>query len=649
MKLAITALLLLLPQLAFTQNCPDFDRLMKEGDAARDYEVAFNKYDSADAVACSEADRNKARSKKSELFKKINKLREKAEAAEAEARRSAQLAEDAAQKIKEEQQKTLAERNTAREALRLNELMSDSVAQATEQMQQANQSVSTLIRMNDLEELGNIALKKEDYATALKYFTDVQQMLGRVAGQDSLLFAKSELIAERIVQLKEQWSRVQHFEALLSEGDSLKNLGLPGLSAAFDRYLAAADFNLKRDLVLAGLTSGEIKLRDQWKLANRLSSEKYLDLMVKSTQAFYFSGNQAGYQSRIRSIALHPDIDPNWIENQQVRTLVKNIQGSFWRRVSIYAGVRYRFGRQSSKPILKATLGPRLQAYSSRSTMVKVAKLKADLESNIDAAVNFRLSDKISIGVGLNHRQYLDQYFYSEFGDIYLSNLMLDNGAGAGYYTEFYEKILYSHPESYYETKTNYYVNLYIDVLKYFQRRGPFGVQLSTGLEYNINEDIKGNISFANAQTPQSIENISYDVTFASPFSIYVANYSSNYLRVDLKGDYYDSYRIRELELNLGLRFTFEPFRMFRNIGIFSEVSYRQSLPGLFKPRTRFNLADEAIAGFPYSQYASVPQEDIDQFLEQLKNFYDVDISIDSRRRQMLYAWNINTGIYYRF
>ncbi|MBL7826636.1 MAG: hypothetical protein JNJ57_08405, partial [Saprospiraceae bacterium] len=68
MQSAFTSLLLLLPLWAFTQSCPDFERLMREGNQAKDYEMAFKKYDAADAVACTEALREQARAKKTELF-----------------------------------------------------------------------------------------------------------------------------------------------------------------------------------------------------------------------------------------------------------------------------------------------------------------------------------------------------------------------------------------------------------------------------------------------------------------------------------------------------------------------------------------------------------------------------------------------------
>ncbi|MBL7829001.1 MAG: hypothetical protein JNJ57_20370, partial [Saprospiraceae bacterium] len=104
-----------------------------------------------------------------------------------------------------------------------------------------------------------------------------------------------------------------------------------------------------------------------------------------------------------------------------------------------------------------------------------------------------------------------------------------------------------------------------------------------------------------------------------------------------------------DLQLLLGLRFTFEPIRAFRNIGIFSEISYRQSIPGMFQPRKHFNFAEWAIDKFPYNEYSDHSQAQIDQFFSELRKHYDIDITLDSRHRQFLYAWNLNTGIYYRF
>ncbi|MBL7826638.1 MAG: hypothetical protein JNJ57_08415 [Saprospiraceae bacterium] len=655
MKTTLTSVLMLLCLQAFTQNCPDFDRLMKEGDAAKDYEVAFNKYDAADAVACSEADRNKARRKKSELFRKINLLREKAEAAEADAKRSARLAEEATQKIKEEQEKTLAERNRALEALRLNKLMSDSVAQATSQVQVANESVSSLIRMNDLEELGNIALKKEDYAAALKHFNGALQMIEEMTGQDTSLSTKAELIRSRIDLLKEQWAKVQLVESLLSEGDSLKNLGAKNLSDAFDRYLTAGTFDLKRERVLAGLDAAEGQLQSNWKAAKRLPQHQYLDLLINSTKAFDYSGNQIDYRQRINTISRLPDLDLTQIQDDQIRAVASNYRRSFWRRVSVFAGMRYRFGSQSNKPIMTATLRKNvsISIYSDRSVSVPVEKLKADLEPNFDFSVNYKVSDIISIGAGLNLRKSTYRAYYGSSTTV--SGYWEVNDTDSTFYSGLNGGLPLSRIwANLSETQTNFHLNFYFDLLKLLKKRGPFGIQFVAGLESNSNTDISASFNFETYQARQSTLYFSYETPASESVKLYVYvppyvdEHFSN-LSFNINDFAYNTNTTRELEVLMGMRVTIEPFRTFRKIGLFSEISYRHSIPGILKPRKHFNLADLAIKEFPNSEFINYPQEEIDLFFADVKKIYDVDISLDARRRQLLYAWNLNAGIYYRF
>ncbi|MBL7826637.1 MAG: hypothetical protein JNJ57_08410 [Saprospiraceae bacterium] len=641
MKTTITSLFILLPLWAFTQSCPDFERLMREGNQAKDYETAFKKYDAADAVACTEALREQARAKKSELLKKINALKEKAEATEAEVKR-------AAAQLEEEQKKTLVERNAALEALRLNKLMSDSVAQATNRAQKANESIALLIQVNDMEALGNIALQKEDYATALNYFSDIQRILDQATDLDSSLFIKQKLISEKVVLLNEQWAKVRQFETLLAAADSLENQGVKGLSGAFERYLAAGALNLKPELVLKELGAAEQNLQNNWRAANRLPADEYLDLLLNSTKAFDFSGNQLAYRRRAAKIGRLPYLDLSQIEDPQIRKLAGRYQQSFWHRLSITAGMRYRFGQQSRKPLMTLTLGNSFTNVTNRSVDIFIEKLNPD--QCVDFGVHFKLSKMISIGAGFNFRKYQsDTNFENE---VNISNLLV-NEIDSSYNTVITkEQPVVDRSFELFEpfyTTWNWYLNVYIDVLKFWNIRSPVGIQLVTGLENNYQELFRAYTMIQNLQaTPLSSGWFNYFIEAPTDIDYLHVHYTSVSNGMALSINDGRNYQ-NDLQLLLGLRFTFEPIRAFRNIGIFSEISYRQSIPGMFQPRKHFNFAEWAIEKFPYDEYSDYSQAQIDQFFSELRKHYDIDITLDSRHRQLLYAWNLHTGIYYRF
>lgn len=641
MRTILTLVFVILSFAAFAQNCPDFERLMREGNQAKDYETALQKYESADAVACTEAMRNRASAKKSELLKKINALKEKAVAAETQAKR-------AAVQIEEEQKKTLAERNAALEALRLNKLMSDSVAQATNRAQKANESIALLIQVNDLEALGNIALQKEDYATALNYFFDIQRMLGQATELDSSLFLKHKLISERIVLLKDQWAKVLQFETILKAADSLENQGVKGLSGAFERYLAAGALNLKPELVLKELGAAEQNLQNNWRAANRLPADDYLELLLNSTKAFDFAGNQLAYRQRASKIGRLPYLDLSQIEDPQIRKLAGRYQRSFWRRLSVTAGMRYRFGQQSRKPLMRLMLGNSFTNVTNRSVDIFIEQLNPD--RCVDFGVHFKLSKLISIGTGFNFRKYQNDTNFKN--EVNVSSLLV-NDIDSSYNTV----ITKNQPvvdrsfelfEPFYTT-WNWYLNVYIDVLKFWNIRSPFGIQVVTGLENNYQELFRAYTMIQNLQaTPLSSGWFNYYIEAPTDIDYLDVHYTSVSNGMALSINDSRSFQ-NDLQLSLGLRFTFEPIRAFRNFGIFSEISYRQSIPGMFQPRKHFNFAEWAIEKFPYNEYSDHSQAQIDQFFSELRKHYDIEITLDSRHRQFLYAWNLNTGIYYRF
>ncbi|MBL7829002.1 MAG: hypothetical protein JNJ57_20375 [Saprospiraceae bacterium] len=271
MQSAFTSLLLLLPLWAFTQSCPDFERLMREGNQAKDYEMAFKKYDAADAVACTEALREQARAKKTELFKKINALRRKAEKAQADTKRAeaaARMSEQhtymAMQALEEEQQKTLIEKNNALEALRLAELMRDSAARANEKIRLANESVVMLILMNDLEALGNIALEKDDFDGARTQYAEVVRRIDLVSVKDSSLVRKGALIREKIKSLDAQKIRADTFLIIIKQADSLWQLSPAHYSAAMELYLYAGRLNWRPEVVCERLSAAEASLQNNW-------------------------------------------------------------------------------------------------------------------------------------------------------------------------------------------------------------------------------------------------------------------------------------------------------------------------------------------------------------------------------------------------
>jgi hypothetical protein len=652
------------PFLVKGQDCPDFINLMKEGINAKDYELAYRKFDSAEEVACTQEQRKEAKRYKSELFQKINGLREKAERAESEAKQQTNIAikatntiEQERQKVEQERQKAEFEKDNAVKALELVKVMSDSVSQATKLSLIAKEKVSLLIQLNDDEKLGDIQMDSLSYQKSIFYYSRAITKLEKSEIQDSVLLTKKLLITQKLKEAEKKYNIQNTFYMQMRIGDTLVERGVNywarakklantnltnhnalveqavfNWSGAQSAYLSGMGYEYGRDTLLKKLTLVESYYGKKAKPVRKIKGDKYNEIMNLSISANLFIEKEEIAKRRVRQVLRRHPSDYSFITDNKMIDYAKKHNRSFGKSLSFYIGAGKMIGE--NPPLVKiGTKNVNAYFYSDEegatinNSNMWVIGLTSNLNDHFD--------------VGLEYGQY-KQIPFSLYGDVAAINVY--NNRGFDYYDDEPKIKSLSAYLGYYLLKVRN--NKWKTSLCPITIQGLIGINWLQKSDYeldfrHVNENnltFPSSLGEANgfsaidyALTNDASANLSYSSEYKS-ISIYIFDES-------FEGWISGDDRKNLLNLFIGPRFTFFPMKKLHPLGFYTELI--QNIP--LARRVSFNLADVALQ-YVDQNYDNTPAE-VSEFFYQNYNY---DIEYKYAKYKFTSGWSIKLGVVYK-
>ncbi len=633
-KLILLACAFAFPFLLKAQDCPDFYSLMKEGNSAKDYEVAYRKYDSAEEVAYTEVQRKEAKKKKNELFQKINALRKEAEAAQKEAKTQAQIAEDAKIKVEQERQKTEVEKDNAVKALELAKVMSDSASEATKLSQASQGRVSLLIQLNDDEGLGNGYMEEKNYEKAIFYYTNAISKLEKTEIVDSSLANKKQLLVQKLERANRMFDAQNAFRLY----DSLVKIGA---QYAYLSYLSAANLDYGKDTLLSKLSLLESRLGRHAKIAKKVKGEEYFALMGFSTDANLLLGDNDLAKLRVRqALRRHPS-DLSFIKNVGILEYAKRHNKSFLKSLSFYVGTGKVYRPQP--PSFKINSGSVFNSVDRNYTDYTDGEC-IPTKPVWSIGLSSQIGDWISVGIEYCENDF-HQFDLQNNGDLPIIPVGLSLFIGSNNYSDFRARRgslygllnLVKIKNKKWKTTINPIEFQWIVGVNIFSTSGRT-ISLESQSENEIlNKPFKlGDV--------KDIESIKTSEGTSLKFNYYVyPDYVDDYFYFNESATLGDNYVMRKVNWGVvtGPRVTFFPIKQLHPLGFYIEMI--QNIP--LAKEVSFNLAN---IGRRYVQknYQNIPDaNEVNQYFEEYWNY---DVTYKSARYKFSSGWFLKFGLVYK-
>ncbi|MBL7829003.1 MAG: hypothetical protein JNJ57_20380 [Saprospiraceae bacterium] len=338
---------------------------------------------------------------------------------------------------------------------------------------------------------------------------------------------------------------------------------------------------------------------------------------------------------RVQKASKLANDDLSFLQDPDLRLAAWKYNQRFVRRTTIHLGVRYLFRQQSDRAIVKVD-NRSLDGLPKPSTFtaqfdIHSPTLAANLESNVDISVFYKLNNKWQIGAGGNFRQYIPRNYVT---GAYISTTQPS-------LTESY-----FNKKNEFQNKLNFYVVVSHRYATLITKHNNFSTQVLAGIDFNRNDRITWrSLYFWSDNFTLASENFNYAFSTGNFEGTLHSNPQTGECTVYID---YPSISNSGMDGLIGLRLKWQRFTKISNLGFFCDAFRRIYIFQPKRGRSQYNLADVLHDDLNRNNHGLSPTSVV-SLKTYFTNNFNLDITLDESRRQFLSRFSLNAGVYYQF